>query len=460
MIFQKQLLGVVLLAVLTMLVGCQSEQSSSTPQKVSQITEIQQRISADSIEANIETLAGFHTRHTTSDTENDSVGIGAARRWIQKKFQQYSGRSNNRLKVRYNRYVERENSRIDEPTEVVNVVAVLPGTQLESKERTYIVNGHYDSRVSDIMDDNSYAPGANDNASGTAAVMELARVMSNYEFDATIIFMAVAGKEQGLLGTKHYAEIAKRRNIDIAGMINNDAIGNTVKSTDGSVHNKEVRVFAQGIPSGIKLTDYQRMLLYTGGENDTPARQLGRYIYRIGNQQMDSLNVNMIYRRDRYMRRGDHLAFLQEGYPAVRITEPNEYYERQHQDVRKEKGTQYGDLPRFVDYSYVGKVTKLNAAVLSSLANAPARPDEVGMEVQELRNNSTLRWRPNAEPDLKGYEIVWRQTHDPYWQHSKFVGDTTRYTIEGVSKDNYIFGVRSVDTFGHKSPAVYPAPIR
>ncbi|MDZ7680209.1 MAG: M28 family metallopeptidase [Fodinibius sp.] len=290
--------------------------------------------------------------------------------------------------------------------------------------------------------------------------MELARVMSQYEFDATLIFMAVAGKEQGLLGAQHYAEIAKRRNINIGGMITNDVIGNTIKSTDGSVHDNKVRVFARGIAPGTRLTDYHRMLLYNGGENDTPTRQLGRYIHRIGNEHTDSLDVNVIYRRDRYLRKGDHFAFLEEGYPAVRMSEPHEYYERQHQDVRNENGVQYGDLPRFVDYQYVGKVTRLNAAVLSSLANAPARPNKVGIEVKDLENNSTLHWRANTEPDLKGYEIVWRQTHDPYWQHSKFVGDTTSYTIEGVSKDNYIFGVRSVDTFGYRSPAVYPYPIR
>lgn len=440
--------------------GCQSEHADSNQQPASTISQIQRDISADSIEANIRKLAGFHTRHTLSDTSSDSVGIGAARRWIYDTFQRYSKAADNRLKVKYDRYVERDHRMIDGPTEIVNVLAVLPGTQLESKDRTYVVSGHYDSRVSDIMNDTSYAPGANDDASGTAAVMELARVMSNYEFDATIVFAAFAGEEQGLLGAKHYAEIAKRRNINIAAMITNDIIGNTIKSTNGSVHDDEVRVFAQGIPPSIKLTDYHRMLLYTGGENDTPSRQLARYFHRISNKYMQDLTVNMIYRRDRYLRGGDHSAFLEQGYPAVRVSEPHEYYQRQHQDVRKEDGVQYGDLPRFVDYDYVAKITRLNASVLTSLANAPARPQEVGIEVKELENNTTLQWRPNNEPDLKGYEIVWRQTHDPYWQHSKFVGDTTRYTIKGISKDNYIFGVRSVDRYGHKSPAVYPKPLR
>lgn len=438
--------------------GCQTDHPKPAPTEPSQITAIQDAVSADSIEANIRKLASFHTRHTTSDTASDSVGIGAARMWIFSKFEDYSDRSGGRLKVRYDRYTETNHPRIDKPTEIVNVVAVLPGTQLESKDRMYVVSGHYDSRVSDIMNDSSYAPGANDDASGTAAVMELARVMSQHEFDATLVFLAVAGEEQGLLGAKHYAEESFFKNRNIAAMITNDIIGNSTKSTDGSVHDDEIRVFAQGIPADAKLTAYDRMLLYTGGENDTPSRQLGRFIHRVSKNKMTDLKVNLIYRKDRYLRGGDHLAFLERGYPAVRFTEPHEYYERQHQNVRKENGTQYGDLPRFIDYNYVGKVTQLNASVLSTLANAPERPNEVEVEVEKLENNTTLRWKPNGEPDLEGYEIVWRSTHDPFWKHSKFVGITTRYTIEGVSKDNFVFGVRSVDKYGHKSPAVYPHP--
>jgi hypothetical protein len=457
----KTRLSLAAIWVVTLLfVGCKTDTSNQSVAYDSQITDIQQQISVDSMETTIRTLADFHTRHTTSDTSSDSTGIGAARRWIYSKFQRYREASDNRLKVKYDRYIERENSRIEEPTEIVNVVAVLPGTQLESKERTYVVSGHYDSRVSDVMNDTSYAPGANDDASGTAAVMELARVMSKHEFDATIVFMAVAGEEQGLLGADHYAEQSKARNRNIAAMITNDIIGNSIKNTNAAVHDNEVRVFAQGVPPDRKLSDYHRMLLYTGGENDTPSRQLGRFIHRVSDRQVTNLNVNLIYRRDRYLRGGDHSEFLDEGYPAVRISEPHEYYTRQHQNVRKEDGKQYGDLPKFVDYDYVGKVTRLNAAVLATLANAPARPDEVNIEVQELENNTTLNWASNNEPDLGGYEIVWRQTHDPYWQHSKFVGDTTRYTIKGVSKDNYLFGVRSVDKHGNKSPAVYPLPSR
>lgn len=441
--------------------GCgdesEQEKKTSTNPKINRVLE---EISVDSIESNIRTLAGFHTRHTTSDTTSDSTGIGAARRWIYDKFQQYRKASDHRLQVSYESYMETKHERIDQPTRIVNVVGVLPGTQLESKERMYVVSGHYDSRVSDVMNDTSYAPGANDDASGTAAVMELARVMSTLEFDATIVFMVVAGEEQGLLGSAYYAEEAKKRELNIAAMFTNDIIGNTVNSSDGSVNDDEVRVFAQGIPPNDTLTRYQRMLLYTGGENDTPTRQLGRFIHRVGGEYLPDLKVNIIYRKDRYLRGGDHSSFLDQGYPAVRISEPQEYYERQHQDVRTENGVQYGDLPEFVDYSYVGKVTKLNAAALATLANAPARPREVGINVSELENNTTLLWKANEEPDLKGYEIVWRSTNQPFWEHARFVGDTTRFTIQGISKDNYLFGVRAVDQYENRSPAVYPLPVR
>jgi len=449
-----------LFSVLVFLAGCNASETADDHKASSNINRIQEAISTDSIKANIEKLASFHTRHTTSDTTSDSIGIGAARRWIYSKFKQYEKTSGNRLKVKYDRYIEKENPSIKEPTEIVNIVAVLPGTQLESRERAYVISGHYDSRVSDIMNDTSYAPGANDDASGTAAVMELARIMSQKHFDATLIFLAVAGEEQGLLGAKHFASQANKKGFNIKAMISNDIIGNTIKSTDETVHDNEVRVFTQGVYPKTALSDRQRMLLNTGGVNDTPSRQLGRFIHRMSEQYMEDLKVNIIYRRDRYLRGGDHMAFLKQGYPAVRISEQHEYYERQHQDVRKEEGVQYGDLPRFVDYNFVGKVTQLNAAVFATLANAPDQPQNVGISVKRLENNSTLLWSRNKEPDLKGYEIVWRKTHAPYWEHAKFVGDTTRFTIKGVSKDNVIFGVRSVDKYGNKSPAVYPSPVR
>lgn len=460
-IFQKGLLVFfVFLSPSLLSMGCGGEVEREKEEGDPEIMHILEDISVDSIEANVRKLASFHTRHTASDTVSDTMGIGAARRWIYDKFQQFRKTSKNRLHVSYESYTEKENDRIYEPTRIVNIVGVLPGTQLESKDRMYVVSGHYDSRVSDVMDDTSYAPGANDDASGTAAVMELARVMSKHEFDATIVFMAVAGEEQGLLGATHYAEKAKKRELNIAAMFTNDIIGNTVRNADETIHDDEVRVFAQGIPPVDTLSRYQRTLLSTGGENDTPARQLGRFVFRVGEQYIPDLKVNVIYRKDRYLRGGDHSPFLEQGYAAVRFSEPHEHYERQHQDVREEGGVQYGDLPQFVDYPYIGKVARLNAAALATLANAPEQPREVGIDISRLENNTTLVWKANDEPDLKGYEIVWRSTNQPFWEHQRMAGDTTRYTVEGVSKDNYIFGVRAVDQYGNRSPAVYPLPVR
>lgn len=436
--------------------GCKSDKQELKISPDPRISKILEKISRDSIEANVRTLVSFHTRHTISDTSSDSIGIGAARRWIYGKLKQYRRASGGQLKVKCERFVETENNHLGESTEIVNIIGMLPGRQLESKDRMYVVSAHYDSRVSDIMDDTSYAPGANDNASGTAAVMELARVMSKYEFDATIIFLAVAGKEQGLLGSSYFARKASKRNINIAGMINNDMIGNTIKSSNGSVHDDVVRVFTQGIPPNENLSKYHRQLLYTGGENDTPSRQLGRFIYRVAENHVTDLTPRIIYRSDRYFKDGDHTSFLDEGYPAVRFSELHEYYKRQQQNVRVENGVQYGDLPKFVDYEYVTKITKLNAASLAILASAPERPKKVYLDDSQFANNSTLRWKENTEPDLKAYEIVWRKTHSPYWEHSKMVGDTTTYTIKKVSKDNHLFGVRAVDQYGNKSPAVPP----
>lgn len=450
-------IGIVLIGVF-LAVQCRPVERENSNQ-AGEIVQMMAEINADSIARNIRRLVGFHTRHTLSDTVSDTVGIGAARRWIKSEFERYSYQAGGRLQVRFDGYLQEPTSRIDEPTRIVNVVAQLPGTQPASRDRFYVVSGHYDSRVSDAMNDTSFAPGANDDASGTAAVMELARVMSKYRFDATLVFMTVAGEEQGLFGATHYAATARAEDRDIAAMFTNDIIGSSV-ADDGSVHDDVVRVFAEGVPPDRELSDYHRMLLYTGGENDTPTRQLARFIAETAHEYMDGFEGNIIYRKDRYLRGGDHSAFLAQGYPAVRFSEPHEDYRHQHQDVRMENGVQYGDLLRFVDFRYVAEVTRLNAASLARLASAPAPPENVGIEVRQLENNTTLQWDANSEPDLRGYEIVWRNTTSPEWEYAEFAGDTTRYTIRGRSKDNFLFGVRAVDEAGHKSPAVYPLPLR
>ena len=430
------------------------------PSKINpEITNIVQNISALNIKKDILKLVSFRQRQTTSDTVSNRTGIGAARRWIKSKLDEYSKASGGRLHVYYDGYLQKPASRIAHPTRIVDVVAVLPGTQSESKNRMYIVSGHYDSRVTNIMNDTSFAPGADDDGSGVAAMLEMARVMSKYKFDATIVFMAVAGEEQGLYGSTHFAKEAKSKNWNIAGMITNDIIGSP-KAEDGKIDSNVVRVFAQGIPPHKTLCPRERMLLRTGGENDTAPRELARLIRETAQKYLPDMNINIIYRNDRYLRGGDHMPFLAEGYPAVRFTEPHEDFRHQHQDVRVQNGVRYGDLPQFVDYHYTANVIRVNAASLATLTLAPARPQNVGMSITKLTNNTTLKWDPNREPDLAGYQIVWRNTNYPYWQHKKYVGNVTQFTIKNVSKDNYIFGVEAVDNDENVSPAVYPMPVQ
>ncbi len=413
-------------------------------------------ISAKRIEAYIRKLVSFGTRHTMSDATSDTRGIGAARRWIKSELERCG--AGTRMQVGYDSYVDQGGPRISRPTEVVNVVATLPGTQPESKDRMYVVSGHYDSRVSDVMNDTADAPGANDDASGTAAVMEMACVMAKHNFDATLVFITVAGEEQGLLGSKHFADEAKKNGWNIAGMYDNDIIGSS-HADDGRKDDTQVRLFAQGIPPTKELSDANRTLVTTGGENDSITRQLARHTKEQGERYVKGFKVNVIYRTDRYLRGGDHSPFLANGYAAVRFTEPNENFDHQHQDLRTENGKVYGDLPEFDDFNYIARVTKVNVAGLASLALAPAAPQKVGARTDKLENDTTLVWEANKEPDLAGYRIVWRETTAPFWQGSKFVGNVTEASVK-LSKDNYFFGVQAVDKDGNVSPATYPMPKR
>jgi hypothetical protein len=423
------------------------------------IHSIVSEISAARIESNIKTLVGFHTRNTLSDTESKTTGIGAARRWIKSEFDRYSQDSGGRLQVAVDEFTQPPGRRNPKPVDVVNVVATLPGSQAESRDRLYVVSGHYDSRVSNVMDVTSFAPGADDDASGTAAVMEMARVMSKHQFNATLVFMAVAGEEQGLFGSTHWAQMAKDKHLDIQGMITNDIIGSS-RADDGKIDNHHVRLFAEGLPPAAQLTDELRTLIRTGGENDTPTRELARKIREVAEQYVSGMEVTIIYRLDRFLRGGDHSPFVDRGYPAVRLTEPNETYRHQHQDVRQVDGVQYGDLPEFDDYNYIAQVTRVNAAALANLALAPASPKNVEVETARLENDTSLKWDAGREPDLTGYNIVWRETTAPFWQHRVFAGNVTTYTVKGISKDNYIFGVEAVGKNGTASPAVYPKPNR
>lgn len=424
-----------------------------------QIDEIVAAISPRHIEAYVRMLVSFHTRHTMSETQSDTRGIGAARRWIKGELERCGAEAGGRLQVAFDSHLEPASQRLPQATEIVNVVATLAGTQAEAKDRLYVVSGHYDSRASQVLDADAFAPGADDDASGVAAVMELACVMAHYRFDATLVFLAVAGEEQGLFGSTHWAEQAKQKNLDIAGMFTNDIIGSS-RADDGRRDAGQVRLFAEGIPALKEMPDSLRTLIATGGENDSPSRQLARHVKEIGERYVANLKVNVVQRRDRYLRGGDHIPFLERGYAALRFTEPNEDFRHQHQDVRRQDGMQFGDLPEFVDFDYTARVARVNGAALASLALAPAAPRNAGMSTVELENDTVLRWDANREPDLSGYRVVWRETSAALWQHAVLVGKVTQYKVKGLSKDNYFFGVQAVDRDGNVSVATYPAPLR
>lgn len=440
--------------------SAQAAPKAEPPPKGSpQIAEAAREISPKNIETSIRKLVSFGTRHTLSDANSETRGIGAARRWIQSEFERYSKDAGGRLEVMMDEFTQPPGQRNREPVQVVNVVATLSGAQPESRDRIYVVTGHYDSRVTDVMNTTADAPGANDDASGVAAVLEMSRVMSKRQWDATLVFIAVAGEEQGLFGSTHWAQMAKEKGWNVAGMITNDIIGSS-HGDDGRVDNNHVRLFAEGVPPLKEMPDELRTRVQTGGENDSSARELARFIKTTAEANVPGMTVNIVYRRDRYLRGGDHSPFLDAGFPAVRMTEPNEDFRHQHQDLRTEGGVKLGDLAEFCDFDYIAQVARVNAAALGALALAPAVPSDVKVDTKELTNDTTLVWRANNEPDVAGYQIVWRETTAPFWQQSASVGLETRYTAPHISKDNYLFGVSAVDKDGNVSPAAYPEPQR
>ena len=431
---------------------------SVTAARQQQISRIVQEIDARNIERTIRKLVSFGTRNTLSSQSDPNRGVGAARDWLFSEFSKATEQSGGRMIVEKQTFEQPKAARVPEPTMITNVVATLKGTQPESVGRTYIVSGHYDSMCTSPTDATCDAPGANDDASGTAAVLEMARVMAKYKFDATIIFMAVAGEEQGLLGSTYAAEQAKQKGMDVEAMFTNDIIGNSLGG-NGIRDAHTVRVFSEGVPSSEKPEE-ATVRRGVGGENDSASRQLARFIKETAERYVSAMRVMMVYRRDRYLRGGDHIPFLERGFPAVRFTEPNENYRHQHQNVRIENGVQYGDLPQFDDFNYIANVARVNAASLAVLALAPARPKNVGLLTTRLTNDTDLKWDANKEPDLAGYEIVWRDTTSPVWTNARAVGNVTSFTMKGMSKDNYFFGVRAVDKQGNKSPASFPHPLR
>ncbi|MFZ2014355.1 MAG: M28 family peptidase [Nocardioides sp.] len=408
-------------------------------------------IDPDRIQHTIETLVGFGTRHTLSTQTDPQRGIGAARDWLFHELQSYAAMSGGRMSVELQSFVQPVAARVDVPTEITNVVATLRGSK--DPGRIYVISGHYDSRVTDVMNRVDDAPGADDDASGVAVSMECARVMATHAPDATIVFMAVAGEEQGLYGSHHAAAQLAQAGADVQGMLNNDIVGSSAAG-DGTRDRHSVRLFAQGISRQPTAGDQQ--LIQVDGENDTAPRELGRFLTEVATPEATGMEVRLIYRLDRFLRAGDQLSFLQQGYSAVRFTEPHENFAHQHQDVRVEDGVKLGDLPEFVDYGYVAGVARVNAAGLWSLATAPGIPRDVRVNVTDLTNDTTLTWA--VDPSAAGYEVVWRPTIDPVWTHVLRVGQVGTITIPHLSKDNVLFGVRAIGADGKRSPAAFPLP--
>jgi hypothetical protein len=423
----------------------------------SRIAAALQQISTQQIQTDIEKLVGFGTRLTLSAQDPESIasghGIGAAREWIKSQFEQYSKDCGGCLEVKTDSFTEPAADRIPKATEITSVYAVLKGTDPAQARRMVLVTGHYDSRNSDTLDVSGNAPGANDDASGTAVSLECARVLSKLKFPGTIIFLTVAGEEQGLNGSRHFAKMAKDQGWDLEAVLNNDIVGGDKSSEqDHSV----VRVFSEGVPVAATEQEVKR-IRGLGGESDSGSRELARYIADIGKKYEAGVQPMLVFRLDRYLRGGDHYSFNQQGFSAVRLTEFREDFHHQHQNVRTENGTEYGDLTKFVDYDYVAHVARLNAATLASLAAAPSPPANVHLLTKDLENDSTLKW--DASPGAAEYEVVWRATTSPEWEHAQSFGSATQATLK-LSKDNVIFAVRAVDGAGHRSLPAVPVPER
>lgn len=423
-----------------------------------EIARLVREVSPARLETYVRALAGFGTRHSLSVADDPKRGVGAAQRWIRETLDRCAAEPGSRLKVAFDEFVQEPTPRIPKPVSLTNVVATLEGADPQAKARTLVISGHYDSMCTNVMNSECDAPGANDDASGTAVAMELACTFSKTRFPVTIVFMTVAGEEQGLLGAAHWAKVAREKSIDVEAMITNDIVGNA-HDENGKRDASTIRLFAEGVPAGKEISDEWQLRLETAGENDSPARELARAIRDAAQRYVPEMTVKVVYRRDRYLRGGDHIPFLTQGYPAVRFTEAHEDFHHQHQDVRVVDGVQYGDLPEFVDFQYLASVARVNAAALASLARAPSLPTGVRIETLRLENQTTLSWLANPEADLAGYEIVWRDTTSPFWQGAQFVGNVTRAAVP-LSKDDYIFSVRAVGSKGERSLATYPLQLR
>jgi Zn-dependent M28 family amino/carboxypeptidase len=423
-------------------------------QKDPAIEKMVSEVNADSLKSYINHLVSFGTRSTLSTTSDNKKGIGAAREWVISKFKEFAKNSNGRMTVELDKWIlPADGKRVDAAADMGNAIAILHGTDTSDK-RIFIISGHMDSRVTNVMNRTDDAPGANDDGSGSSAVIECARIMSSYSFPATIIFVTVCGEEQGLLGSEHLAERAKQNNWNVEAMLNNDIVGSNNSSETNIIDNTKIRVFSEGLPF-VDLEKKASTIRQYGLENDGACRQLARYAKEIGERYVANLEVVMVYRNDRFLRGGDHSPFVQRGFTAVRFTEMNENYDHQHQDLRTEKNIKYGDLPEFMDFEYLRKNTAMNLSNLANLAKSPSVPQEVKIDVKNLTNSTYLFWKEPKNGKPKGYYILMRETTAAQWQ-KKFFTDKTEMRLS-YSKDNYFFAVQSVGVDGNESLPVVPS---
>ncbi len=431
--------------------------AQTTIQRDAEIEKMVKEISADSLQSYIKSMVAFGTRNTLSTQTNPKRGIGAARNWVLGKFNEFAKQSGGRLSAFIDTTtLQPDKRRIDTVTLLGNVVATLKGTD-PNDNRIFIISGHLDNMRSSPTERIGDAPGANDDASGCAAVIECARIMSKHNFPATIIFVTVSGEEQGLLGSAFMSEKAKKENWNIVAVLNNDIMGSNNSNETNIINNTKVRVFSEGIPA-YETEKVAANIRNLGLENDGKSRQLARYVKEIGERYIDNMEVVLIYRNDRFLRGGDHTPYVQRGFAAVRITEMNENYTRQHQDVRIENGIQYGDLEAYIDYEYLRKNTGVNLANLANLSKAPAMPDSVKMEVKRLTNSTLLYWQKPTIGKVKGYYVLVRETTSAFWQRKIFTTETEMRLP--YSKDNYFFAVQTVNETGNESLPVVPLPGR
>ena len=454
----------VLLPVLATFVFAQ-QPPRAAPQVDPRIYDIVAAVSADRIEADIRTLAGFGTRNTFSDTLSDTRGIGAARRWIKAQFDEISRASGGKLEVYYDHMMltQEQSSRIPHDVEIVSVVAIQRG---RTRPNDYVLMaGDIDSRASGNYDFTTDAPGANDNASGMAGTIEAARVLTQYDFEASIVYLGLSAEEQGLYGGRSVATKAAEKGWNIIGVLNNDMIGN-IAGDNGVIDNSTFRIFSEPNPATDELRDFQGRRT-RGGEVDGPSRQLARYVARIADLYVSTLDPVMIYRLDRFGRGGHHRPFNDLGFPGVRIMETNESYIRQHQDIRMVDGIHYGDTIEYVDFEYASRITAVNAAALAALAWAPPAPSGVSIGGSNSPA-AVLSFNPVDDPRVAGYKVYWRDTTAPQWEHFHFVADVAKYTttnrrgetviqvsVPGKNIDNYLFGVATVGVGGNESVVAF-----